>query len=142
MGSILSQEGGVETNVSRDKSLPNTTHEQISVLDKTLAPNVHEGLKSTTHTSQGCIIDPRSPKDDEEGNRTSKGRKLDRTCQTDSRFSNNGLSAKHPTLLHFLSPDEGLLGHEETWNGISVHGPSQQGPRTMLVILQEPWNPG
>ena len=80
--------------------------------------------------------------DDEESQRESKESKIDRTRQTDSKISNSGLSAKQPTLLHFLNSDERLLDHDKTWNGISVHGPSQQGPRTMLVILQEPWNPG
>mgnify|MGYP000922461875 CR=1 FL=1 len=41
------------------------------------------------------------------------------------------------TLVNLLSTDQSTLDLEQAKNGISVHGPSYQGPRTLLVISLE-----
>ena len=42
------------------------------------------------------------------------------------------------TLVNLLSIDQSTLDLEQAKDGISVHGPSCQGPRTLLVIHMEP----
>ena len=59
------------------------------------------------------------------------------TEQTDSKNRATELSGEQLTLVNRLSSDRDHLDRKEGWNGISLHGPSHQGPRVLLIVHQE-----
>ena len=112
--------------------------EQQRILSKTPAPNPHHG--------QGRGFKDRDAIREGLANHTSQKKPLESPRQkTGAPTSNivtgdrtNGQADYQLTLLHLLRADLSQLDQTKGKNGILVHGPSHQGPRTALMIQEEP----
>ena len=103
-----------ETNVSSNKALSNTVQEQNNVADLTLAPKIHERLKSLPNTFQDFRIDPRTLFEHSKDKATSRNGPKDLSRKTDSKTEPPGHPDKQQTLVHPMSTDESQPGHEKT----------------------------
>lgn len=59
-------------------------------------------------------------------------------AQTDREQDNSEQSVNQQTLLNTSSSDWGQLDLDKGINAISPHGPSWEGPRTLLIVHHEP----
>ncbi|XP_057550678.1 uncharacterized protein LOC130828735 [Amaranthus tricolor] len=135
---ILSQEGGVDTNiVSRVKTPTRDMHRQDSTLDLASTPNARGTQGTPVDTPQQSLMDPRTSDQGKEAQYTTKISIKDTTEQTGPKNKGTELSVKQLTLVNRLSSDRRYLDQEGGWNGISPHGPSHQGPRVLLIVHQE-----
>ena len=128
---------GGETNVSSDKAHTDSVQEQNSASDFTSTPNLHEGQAPTLAAFQELILGPRTQNGFKESKQSSKNSIMDTKSQTDSSIRETEQSVKQQTLLSLLSSDLDHLDPDQAWDVIFAHGPSHQGPRTMLTVHVE-----
>ena len=136
--SILPQEGGVEPCSPYSEHGPSTEDTQIDPTDPTQR-------HSTTHMKH--------PIQEHEGNKNSSKNQAtptqkehnglaDHSVYSSSHQNTDATDQQHPgdqaTLHLCLTSDHTCPEMSQPGNGILAHGPSHQGPRTLLVIITEP----
>ncbi|XP_057520884.1 uncharacterized protein LOC130801134 [Amaranthus tricolor] len=134
LGTILPQEGGVDTNVSSDQDHANNLQAQNNGSNLTSTPNTHGRQKQAKDTIQGLGMNPRSRIGCIEAKPTPKNSIIGMKHQTDSRIQGAERSGNQRTLLNILSADLHHPDPDQGWDVIFAHGPSHQGPRISLIL--------
>ena len=127
----------IETNVSSDRAHTDSVQEQNSASDFTSTPNAHEGQTPTIDASQELRLGPRTHNGFKEAKQSSKNSRMDMRSQTDSSIKDTEQSGNQQTLPSLLSSDLDHLDPDKAWDVIFPHGPSHQGPSTMLTVHVE-----
>jgi hypothetical protein len=152
---ILPQEGGVETNVSKGQFSSQGT-EQSSHFEGTdqrqreknteqcpslsSAPNPHGRQTKGFDASRNSIILLRSYPGHEKAKQEPREHSRGPNNQSDDKIRGTGQTANQLTLCNALSPNLEQLEQDKDRNGILAHGPSHLGPRSLLIIHQQPRN--
>ncbi|XP_057526371.1 uncharacterized protein LOC130805605 [Amaranthus tricolor] len=137
LGTILSQEGGVDANASGNSDHDNREQEQDSVPN---LPSTHKGQRISNDTSHTSNMDLRIRRETGEDHYTTEDSTMGTREPMDSRNSVTEHSDKQQTLWTLLSTNQRHLDIERDCNVISLHGPSHTGPRVLLTNHQEAYN--
>lgn len=105
-----------------------------------LAPNSHGELGVTADASQGWETTLGSYFKPEKAKPITEESIKEPRTQTDNRIRGTGQSANQQTLLNTLNFDWSHLDLEKHINVISLHGPSCEGPRTLMIGHHEVMN--
>ena len=98
-----------------------------------LGGSMGEGSKTRNGMREGLVYYPDQEKNLESPKEQDRAPR-DMTATGDKTTEQAG---DQLTLINLLSTHQNTLDLEQAKNGISVHGPSYQGPRTLLVISLE-----
>ncbi|XP_057542577.1 uncharacterized protein LOC130821000 [Amaranthus tricolor] len=123
--------------VSKTRNSTKGLKEQDSALDLSSTPNAHITRRAPIDTPQQSVMGLKTTSKAKEAKNITRNSKQAPTGQTDSKNRATELPSEQLTLVNRLSSDRDHLDRKKGWNGISLHGPSHQGPRVLLIVHQE-----
>lgn len=116
-----------------------TNQSSEDCLGKTLAPNSHMMEQACYKGMEGPNTNLTTCSNQEKPNKSLKKQVTTSKVQTDREHDTSEQPVCQQTLLGLLSQDLGKLNLNQARDAIFTHRPCCQGPRTILVVHEEPW---